>query len=81
MITLKRHYAISASIQAASLAVLATAKAKNKTTGKRIFTPEGQKAIRHVGLSILVVGSLVHYTAHARLIGRGVKKLAKVIRK
>ena len=81
MITLKRHYAISASIQTVSLVVLASAKAKNKTTGKLIFTPEGQKGIHMIGMGILVVGSVIHYAAHARLIGRGTKALYRVVKK
>ena len=80
MITLKRHYTISASIQAVSLVVLASAKAKDKT-GELIFTPECQKVIHLVGMGILVVGSITHYAAHARLIGRGTKALYRVVKK
>lgn len=81
MITLKRHYALSATVQIIAIAVLVSSKAKNKTTGKFIFTQEGQKGIGHIGMSILIVGTAIHYTAHARLISRGAKALYRVVKK
>lgn len=79
MITLKRHYAISVSLQLTGLAVIALAHKADGTPFA--LTETGKQGVKQIGFSLLLAGGISHYAAHGRSIGRAVKGLKRMVKK
>lgn len=77
MITLKAHYKLSALTQTAAVSLVALSYVRKD--GKEVFTPTGQKKIKQIAVGVGCVSTVIHWSAHARLIGRGVKAISKVV--
>lgn len=80
MITLKSHYKLSAATQATavSLAVLIHVKKKD---GTPVFNTQQQVILEKVAMGVGCVAAVIHFSAHARLVVRGVKGIAKMVTK
>lgn len=79
MLTLKRHYAVSVTLQLTGIAVIVLAKKADGTPFS--LTETGKKGVNQIGFSLLLAGGLSHYAAHGRTIGRAVKGLKRMVKK